>query len=86
MMNGYRESDILILSEKSLNKVGDNKLMAEKMEKRRVAERNPSKQNRSQTQSWIILPNELDRIRHAAETAGSVNSLAQNPRVVQAAE
>ncbi len=67
MMNGYRESDILILSEKPLNKICDNKRMAEKVEKRRMAERNPSKQNRSQAQSWIILPNELDRIRHAAQ-------------------
>ena len=45
MMNGYRESDILILSEKPLNKICDNKRMAEKVEKRRMAERNPSKQN-----------------------------------------
>ncbi len=67
MMHGYRESDILILSEKPLNKICDNKRMAEKVEKRRMAERNPSKQNRSQAQSWIILPNELDRIRHAAQ-------------------
>ena len=64
-MNGYRESDSLIVSEKPLNKTGNNKPAAEKVEKRRLAKRNPSKQNRSQAQSWIILPNELDRIRHA---------------------
>ncbi len=67
MMNGYRESDILIVSEKLLNKVCDNKCTAEKVEKRRMAKRNPSKQNRGQAQSWITLPNELDRIRHAAQ-------------------
>jgi len=66
-MNGYRESDSLIVSGKPLNKIGDNKPMAEKVEKRRLAKRNPSKRNRSQAQSWIILPNELDRIRYAAQ-------------------
>jgi hypothetical protein len=50
-MNGYRESDSLIVSRKPLNKIGDNKPMAEKVEKRRLAKRNPSKQNRSQAQS-----------------------------------
>ncbi len=63
-MNGYRESDSFIVSEKPLNKIGDNKPMAEEAEKRRLAERNPSKRNRSQAQNWIILPIELDRIRH----------------------
>ena len=65
-MNGYRESDILIVSKKPLNKVSNNKRMAEKVEKRRMAERNPSKQNRGRAQNRITLPNELDRIRHAA--------------------
>ena len=66
-MNGYRESDSPILSEKPSNKTGDNKPVAEKVEKRGLAERNPSKRNRNQAQSWIFLPNELDRIRHAAQ-------------------
>jgi hypothetical protein len=52
-MNGYRESDSLIVSKKPLNKTGDNKPVAEKVEKRRLAERNPSKRNRNQAQSWI---------------------------------
>ncbi len=43
-MSGYRESDSLILSEQLLNKIGDNKPMAEDVEKRRLVERNPSKQ------------------------------------------
>ena len=67
MMNGYRESDSPIISEKPSNKTGDNKPVAEKVEKRGLAERNPSKRNRSQAQSWIFLPNELDRIRYAAQ-------------------
>jgi hypothetical protein len=66
MKNGYRESDSLIVSEKPLNKIGDNKPMAEEVEKRRLAERNPSKRNRSQAQNWVILSSELDRVRHAA--------------------
>lgn len=66
MMKGYRESDSFIVSEKPLNKIGDNKPMAEEVEKRRLAERNPSKGNRSQAQNWVILSNELDRIRHTA--------------------
>ncbi len=67
-MNGYRESDSPIVSEKPSNNTCDNKPAAEKVEKRGLAERNPSKQNRNQAQSWIFLPNELDRIRHAAGT------------------
>jgi len=52
-MNGYREFDSPIISEKPANKTGDNKPVAEKVEKSGLAERNPSKQNRSQAQSWI---------------------------------
>ena len=47
-MNGYRESDSPIVSEKPSNKTGDNKPGAEKVEKRGLAERNPSKRNRNQ--------------------------------------
>jgi RNA-directed DNA polymerase len=65
--NGCRESDSPIISEKPLNKTGDNKPVAEEGEKRGLAERNPSKRNRDQAQSWIYLPNELDRIRYAAQ-------------------
>jgi len=32
-MNGYRESDSPIISEKPLNKTGDNERVAEKVEK-----------------------------------------------------
>ncbi|MCP5006698.1 MAG: hypothetical protein GY941_22555, partial [Planctomycetes bacterium] len=52
-----------------LNKIGDNKSMAEEAEKRRLAERKPSKRNRSQAQNWKILKIELDRIRHTVTYA-----------------
>ncbi len=64
-MNGYRESDSFIVSGKPLNKIGNNKPMAEAVEKRRLAERNTSRRNRSQTQYWVILPIERERIRHS---------------------
>ena len=67
-MKSYRESDNLIVSEKSPNKTGDKKPVAEEMEKRRLAERNPSKQNRNQAQNWAFLPSELERIRYAARS------------------
>jgi RNA-directed DNA polymerase len=67
VMNGYRESDSFTVSEKPLNKIGDNKSTEEKVEKRKLAERNPSKRNRNQTQGWIFLSNELERIRYAAQ-------------------
>ena len=73
-MNGYRESDSLIVSKKPLNKIGDNKPVAEKAEERRLAERNPSKQNRGRAQNRITLPSELERIRHAANTSMRVNT------------
>ena len=66
MMNGYRESDSLIVSEKPLNKVRDNKRMAEEVEKRRLAKGNSSKRNKGQTQCWTTLPSELERVRRAA--------------------
>jgi len=66
-VNRYRESDNLIVSEKFQNKTGYNKPVAEEIENRRLAERNPSTQNRDQAQSWANLSNELERIRHAAE-------------------
>jgi RNA-directed DNA polymerase len=66
-MKGHRESDSPIVSKKPLNKTGDKKPVAEKAEKRGLAERNPSRQNRNQAQSWIFLPNELDTIRQAAQ-------------------
>ena len=69
MKNGYRESDSPIVSEKPSNKTGDNKPEAEKVERRGLAERNPSKRTRSQAQNRILLPHELERIRYAAQQA-----------------
>jgi len=63
MMNECRESDSLIVSEKPLNKICDNKHMAEEVEKRRLAKGNQIKQNKSRTQCREILQSELDRIR-----------------------
>jgi len=65
MVNGYRESDSPIVSGKPSNKTGDNKPVAEKVEKKGLAERNPSKRNKGQTKCWVTLPNELERIRQA---------------------
>jgi group II intron reverse transcriptase/maturase len=66
MMNEYRESDSLILSEKPANNICDNKHMAEQVEKRRLAKGNLMKQNKSRTQSRVILQSELYRIRQVA--------------------
>jgi len=67
MTNGYRESDNFIVSEKSLNKICDNKHTAEKMERRELAKGNLSKRNEGRTQSRETLQNEVDKIRQAAK-------------------
>ncbi|NLA74371.1 MAG: hypothetical protein GX846_02650 [Deltaproteobacteria bacterium] len=48
MIKGHREFGSLIVSKKPLKKRGDNKPAAAGVEKRGLAERNPSKQNRNQ--------------------------------------
>jgi hypothetical protein len=68
MMNGYRESDSFIVSEKPSNKGRDNKRSAERVERRGLAKGNSSKRNRGQAQNWITLPSELERVRQAAGT------------------
>ena len=55
MMNGYRESDSLIVSRKPLNKIGDNKPMAEGMEKRRLAKGNLTRRNRGRALNRVTL-------------------------------
>jgi len=72
MMNGYRESDSFIVSEKPSNKGRDNKRSAERVEKRRLAKGNSSKRNRGQAQNWITLPSELERVRQAAQSIGTL--------------
>jgi len=61
--NGYRESDSPIVSEKPSNKTGDNKPVAEKVEKRGLAERNPSKRNRGRALNRVTLQSESVQIR-----------------------
>ena len=48
-MNGYRESDSLIVSKKPSNKTGDNKPVAEKVEKRGLAEGNSVERNKGRS-------------------------------------
>ena len=55
MMNECRESDSLIVSVKSSNKICDNKHMAEKMERRGLAKGNRVEQNKGRTRSRAIL-------------------------------
>ena len=66
-MNGCRESDSFVVSGKPSNKVRDNKRMAEKVEKRRLAKGNIVGRNKGRTQSRETLPSELDRIRQKAK-------------------
>ena len=66
MMNGCRESDSLIVSEKPSNKVRDNKRMAEKVEKRRLAKGNLVGRNKGRTLGRETLQRELDPIRQKA--------------------
>jgi group II intron reverse transcriptase/maturase len=67
MMNECRESDSLIVSGKSSNKICDSKHMAEKMERRRLAKGNLVEQNKGRTLSRETLQSELNRIRQLAE-------------------
>ena len=62
-MNGYRESDSFIVSKKSLNKMRDNKRMAEGMEKRRLVKGNLSRQNRGRALNRGTLQRESAQIR-----------------------
>ena len=77
MMNECRESDSLIVSVKSSNKICDNKHMAEKMEKRRLAKGNLVRQNKGRTLSWATLQSELNRIRQLAEKDRSIKVSAR---------
>ena len=73
MMNECRESDSLIVSVKSSNKICDNKHMAEKMEKRRLAKGNLVQTTVTGTQGPEAASNGLDRVREATKTArGSI--------------
>lgn len=66
MMNGGRESNSFIVSEKPSNKVRDNKRIAEKVERRRPAKGNRVLQNKGRTLGRETLKSELDPIRQKA--------------------
>lgn len=65
MTNGYRESDSLIVSEKPSNKTGDNKPVAEKVEKRRLAKGNSVERNKGRALNRETLQSEPIRIRQS---------------------
>jgi hypothetical protein len=67
MMNECRESDSLIVSGKSSNKICDSKHMAEEMERRRLAKGNRVEQNKGRTLCRETLQSELNRIRQASD-------------------
>ncbi len=62
-MNGYRESDSPIISEKLSNKPGDNKPVAEKVEKRGLAKGNSVERNKDRALNRGTLQSEPTRIR-----------------------
>ncbi len=62
-MNGYREFDSPIVSGKPLNKTGDNKPVAEKAEKRRLAKGNSVERNKDRALNRGTLQSEPTRIR-----------------------
>ncbi len=70
-MNGYRESDSLIVSKKPLNKIGDNKPVAEKAEKRRLAKGNLVERNKGRTLNRGTLQSEPTGIRQSMFTNNS---------------
>ncbi len=67
-MNGYRESDSLIVSGKPLNKTGDNKPVAEKVEKRGLAKGNSVERNKDRALNRGTLQSEPTRIRQSTFT------------------
>ena len=62
-MNGYREADSPIVSGKPSNKTGGNKPVAEKVEKRGLAERDLVERNKDRALNRGTLPSEPTRIR-----------------------
>ena len=80
MTKECRESDSLIVSGKPSNKIRDNKRMAEKVERRRLAKGNLVARNKGRTQSREILQSELDRIRQAALTITRQGVCASLPK------
>jgi hypothetical protein len=65
-MNGRRESDSLIVSEKLPNKGCGAPQFAEGVERRRLAKGNLVEQTKARAQDWRALQRALDRVRQAA--------------------
>ncbi len=70
-MNGYRESDSPIVSKKPSNKTGDNKPVAEEVEKRGLAKGNSVERNKGRTLNRGTLQSEPTRIRQSMFTNNS---------------
>ena len=70
-MNGYRESDSPIVSGKPSNKTGDNKPVAEKVEKRGLAKGNSVERNKGRALNRGTLQSEPTRIRQSKFTNNS---------------
>ena len=62
-MNGLRKSDSLIVSKKPLNKIRDNKRMAEEVEKCGLAKGNLSRKTGSGHRAGETLKSESGKIR-----------------------
>ena len=71
-MNGYRESDSPIISEKPSNKTGDNKPVAEKVEKRGLAKGNSVERNKDRALNRGTLPIEPTKIRQNVQFRASL--------------
>ena len=65
-MKGLRKSDSLIVSKKPLNKICDNKHMAEEVEKSELAKGNLSSKTRAGHRAGKPLLREFGKIRQAA--------------------
>ena len=70
-MNGYRESDSPIVSGKPSNKTGDNKPVAEEVEKRGLAKGNSVERNKGRALNRGTLQSEPTRIRRSKFTNNS---------------
>ena len=68
MMNGYRKSDSPIVSGKPSNKTGDNKSVAEKVEKRGLAKGHSVERNKGRALNRGTLQSKPTRIRQGMFT------------------
>ena len=75
-MKGDGQSDGSIVPEKSPNKVRDASQIAEEMEERDPAKRNPKEETSSRTQRRTKLQQALDRIRQVASSDREVKFTA----------